>query len=191
MTQSWHRTLWENKKEVLLILFLGGVLIYFYIQFQPKPVAPPTSSARVTLELQDIIVHDYQKDHKRWLLKGKRAIVLEGSKELEIQPVQLFMYAENTDSQQKPVIEAELLAQQGRVYGDIVEVSGDVQIFRTIGNMTINTQKAFYNTNTAKLNVPGAVEIIRPEQKLWGHTLNYDLSKQEWDMKKATFLQQQ
>ena len=187
--QTYSSFLSENRKEllVLLLLFtLAGATHYFFSFSHPTRIKPIEDKG--VLELKRITVNDYEMEHKKWKLKGERALISEKSKRMRIEEVKIWVYAQDKSSP-KPSTEISkpsnfstqkldfvITADQGLIerQDNRVTLSGNVALLHDEVS-EIFTETAIYDAKKDTLTIPKPLRMIREGHTMHGSGLTYQV----------------
>jgi len=200
--QSYSSFLHENRKELSVLLLLGalaGAFFYFFSFSQPKEIAPIEEKG--VLDLYQITVNDYQKELKKWKLKGNRALISEKSNRMRIEQVKIWVYAHansndnssaelSTDANfSSPEVDFFITADQGLIerHDNRVTLSGNVVLFRDDGS-EVHTETAIYDAKKDILTIPKPVRVLRNGHTMLGSGLVYLVSKGQLNLKNPVLL---
>lgn len=199
---SYSSFLYENRKELTILLLLGtiaGAAYYFFQISQPQEIIP--LEERGVLDLQQITVNDYQLERKSWKLKGNRAVISEKSHRMRIEQVKIWVYAANDTSEQSfpestvpiknPAQEVALYitADQGLIekHDDRITLSGNVVLWRVDGS-EVHTETAIYDAKKEILTIPKPVRVLGEGHTMLGSSLIYHVSKGELNLNKPVLV---
>ena len=195
--QSYSSFLHENRKELTVLLLLGtivGATYYFFPYSESSDVTP--FNERGVLDLEQIIVNNYQLERKSWKLKGKHAVISEKSRRMRIEKVIIWVYATDNSSE-KPITELPkstnfpttkvdlyITADQGLLEwnDNRVTLSGNVVLLRN-DRSEVHTETAIYNTEREIITIPKPVRILREGHTMHGSSLTYIVSKGKLNLK--------
>ena len=188
---SYSSFLHENRKELASLFLIGavaGAAYYFFHYSQPQEIIP--LEERGVLDLQLIIINDFQHERKSWKLIGNRALVSEKSNRMRIEKVKIWVYAvdnfsnnsssgtlvsEENPSQQVALY---ITADQGLIekHDNRVTLSGNVVLWREDGSEA-HTETAIYDAKKEILTIPKPVRMLGEGHTMLGSGLTYDVSK--------------
>ena len=189
-THPYHVILWENKKEILFLITLVCLSIYFLkIWIGEKEVVKAPQQAIRILTMENVEIEDYDKERKRWKIYGSHARAVEESKNILIREVEILIYTPDSPVQD-PVVDIRVTARQGLIEGNNQKVilKGEVITHRG-DNLQLNTEKAIYDYKNQVLYLPEKVVVHRDEHTLWGEDLTYTLGTKQLVLKKVTLMQ--
>jgi len=195
--QSYSSFLHENRKELTLLLLLGAVVgaTYYFFSYSESSEIPPIKE-RGVLDLEQIIVNNYQLERKSWKLKGKHAVISEKSRRMRIEQVIIWVYATDNSSE-KPIAEPPkstnfpttevdlyITSDQGLLEwnDNRVTLSGNVVLLRN-DRSEVHTETAIYNTEREIITIPKPVRILREGHTMHGSSLTYIVSKGKLNLK--------
>ena len=200
--QTYSSFLHENRKELTILLLLGALAgaAYYLFSFSEPPENIPFEE-RGVLDLEQIIVNDYQFERKSWKLKGKRAVISEKSSRMRIEQVTIWVFVSDNSSVNPspnlplstnlPTQEVDLFitAEQGLIEWDDnrVTLTGNVVLLRNDGS-EVHTETAIYNAKQEILTIPKPVRVLREGHTLHGSGLIYNVSKGELNLKQPVLL---
>ena len=181
----------ENRKELALLLLIGavaGAAYYFFHYSQPQEIIP--LKERGVLDLQKIIINDFQNERKSWKLIGNRALVSEKSNRMRIEKVKIWVYAidnssDNFSSENSASVNNSsekvalyITADQGLIekHDNRVTLSGNVVLWREDGSEA-HTETAIYDAKKEILTFPKPVRMLGEGHTMLGSGLTYDVSK--------------
>ena len=188
---SYSSFLHENRKELLILLLIGaiaGAAYYFFHYSQPQEIFP--LEERGVLDLQEIIINDYQYERKSWKLLGNRAVVSEKSNRMRIEKVKIWVYAGNNSSDNSSSKNSDsvnnssnqlaifITADQGLIekHDNRITLSGNVVLWREDGSEA-HTETAIYDAEKEILTIPKPVRVLGEGHTMLGSGLTYDVSK--------------
>ncbi len=200
--QTYSSFLNENRKELSILLLLGALAgaAYYLFSFSEPPENIPFQE-RGVLDLEQIIVNDYQLERRSWKLKGKRAVISEKSSRMRIEQVTIWVFVSDNSSVKPlpnlplstnlPTQEVDLFitAEQGLIEWDDnrVTLTGNVVLLRNDGS-EVHTETAIYNAKQEILTIPKPVRVLREGHTLHGSGLIYNVSKGELNLKQPVLL---
>ena len=200
--QSYSSFLHENKKELLILLLLGGLAgsAYFFFPLRNPPGIIPFEE-RGVLELEQIIVNDYQFERRSWKLKGKQAVISEKSSRMRIEQVTIWLFAsDNSSVKHEPnsplstdlhsqVVDLFITSEQGLIEWDDnrVTLTGNVVLLRNDGS-EVHTETAIYDAKQEFLTITKPVKILQEGHTLHGSGLTYNVSKGELNLKQPVLI---
>ena len=200
--QTYSSFLHENRKELTILLLLGALAgaAYYLFSFSEPPENIPFEE-RGVLDLEQIIVNDYQLEWRSWKLKGKRAFISEKSSRMRIEQVTIWVFVSDNSSVKPtpnlplstnlPTQEVDLFitAEQGLIEWDDnrVTLTGNVVLLRNDGS-EVHTETAIYNAKQEILTIPKPVRVLREGHTLYGSGLIYNVSKGELNLKQPVLL---
>ena len=200
--QTYSSFLHENRKELTILLLLGALAgaAYYLFSFSEPPENIPFEE-RGVLDLEQIIVNDYQFERKSWKLKGKRAVISEKSSRMRIEQVTIWVFVSDNSSVKPtpnlplstnlPTQEVDLFitAEQGLIEWDDnrVTLTGNVVLLRNDGS-EVHTETAIYNAKQEILTIPKPVRVLREGHTLHGSGLIYNVSKGGLNVKQPVLL---
>ena len=200
--QTYSSFLHENRKELTILLLLGALAgaAYYLFSFSEPPENIPFEE-RGVLDLEQIIVNDYQLERRSWKLKGKRAVISEKSSRMRIEQVTIWVFVSDNSSVKPtpnlplstnlPTQEVDLFitAEQGLIEWDDnrVTLTGNVVLLRNDGS-EVHTETAIYNAKQEILTIPKPVRVLREGHTLHGSGLIYNVSKGELNLKQPVLL---
>ena len=200
--QTYSSFLYENRKELTILLLLGALAgaAYYLFPFSEPPENIPFEEKGV-LDLEEITVNDYQLERKSWKLKGKRAVISEKSSRMRIEEVTIWVFVSDNSSVKPtpnlplstnlPTQEVDffITAEQGLVEWDDnrVTLTGNVVLLRNDGS-EVHTETAIYNAKQEILTIPKPVRVLREGHTLHGSGLIYNVSKGELNLKQPVLL---
>ena len=200
--QTYSSFLHENRKELTILLLLGALAgaAYYLFSFSEPPENIPFEE-RGVLDLEQIIVNDYQLERRSWKLKGKRAVISEKSSRMRIEQVTIWVFVSDNSSVKPtpnlplstnlPTQEVDLFitAEQGLIEWDDnrVTLTGNVVLLRNDGS-EVHTETAIYNAKQEILTIPKPVRVLREGHTLHGSGLIYNVSKRELNLKQPVLL---
>ena len=200
--QTYSSFLHENRKEFVILLLLGALAgaAYYLFSFSEPPENIPFQE-RGVLDLEQIIVNDYQLERRSWKLKGKRAVISEKSSRMRIEQVTIWVFVSDNSSVKPlpnlplstnlPTQEVDLFitAEQGLIEWDDnrVTLTGNVVLLRNDGS-EVHTETAIYNAKQEILTIPKPVRVLREGHTLHGSGLIYNVSKGELNLKQPVLL---
>ena len=200
--QTYSSFLYENRKELTILLLLGALAgaAYYLFPFSEPPENIPFEEKGV-LDLEQITVNDYQLERRSWKLKGKRAVISEKSSRMRIEQVTIWVFVSDNSSVKPtpnlrlstnlPTQEVDLFitAEQGLIEWDDnrVTLTGNVVLLRNDGS-EVHTETAIYNAEQEILTIPKPVRVLREGHTLHGSGLIYNVSKGELNLKQPVLL---
>ena len=200
--QTYSSFLYENRKELSILLLLGALAgaAYYLFSFSEPPEKIPFQE-RGVLDLEQITVNDYQLERRSWKLKGKRAVISEKSSRMRIEQVTIWVFVSDNSSV-KPTpnlplstnlttqeVDLFITAEQGLIEWDDnrVTLTGNVVLLRNDGS-EVHTETAIYNAKQEILTIPKPVRVLREGHTLHGSGLIYNVSKGELNLKQPVLL---
>jgi len=194
---SYSSFLHENRKELALLLLIGavaGAAYYIFHYSQPQEIIP--LEERGVLDLQKIIINDFQHERKSWKLIGNRALVSEKSNRMRIEKVKIWVYAidnssDNFSSENSASVNNSseqvalyITADQGLIekHDNRVTLSGNVILWREDG-AEAHTETAIYDAKKEILTIPKPVRMLGEGHTMFGSGLTYDVSKGTLNLK--------
>ncbi len=200
--QTYSSFLHENRNELTILLLLGALAgaAYYLFSFSEPPENIPFEE-RGVLDLEQIIVNDYQFERKSWKLKGKRAVISEKSSRMRIEQVTIWVFVSDNSSVNPPPnlplstnlptqeVDLFITAEQGLIEWDDnrVTLTGNVVLLRNDGS-EVHTETAIYNAKQEVLTIPKPVRVLREGHTLHGSGLIYNVSKGELNLKQPVLL---
>ena len=200
--QTYSSFLHENRKELTILLLLGALAgaAYYLFSFSEPPENIPFEE-RGVLDLEQIIVNDYQLERRSWKLKGKRAVISEKSSRMRIEQVTIWVFVSDNSSVKPtpnlplstnlPTQEVDLFitAEQGLIEWDDnrVTLTGNVVLLRNDGS-EVHTETAIFNAKQEILTIPKPVRVLLEGHTLHGSGLIYNVSKRELNLKQPVLL---
>ena len=87
---SFSSLILDNRRELAVLIFLGILLGYaFYYYLSLTPAESPISDESGVIHLDEIKVNDFVDNRKGWQLRGKTAVVLEDTKRMRIEQIEI------------------------------------------------------------------------------------------------------
>ena len=199
---TYSSFLHENRKELTILLLLGALAgaAYYLFSFSEPPENIPFEE-RGVLDLEQIIVNDYQLERRSWKLKGKRAVISEKSSRMRIEQVTIWVFVSDNSSvkpsQNLPLstnlttqeVDLFITAEQGLIEWDDnrVTLTGNVVLLRNDGS-EVYTETAIYNAKQEILTIPKPVRVLKEGHTLHGSGLIYNVSKGQLILKQPVLL---
>jgi len=192
----------ENRKELAILLLLctiAGAAYYFFSLSKPTLIKPIEEKG--VLDLHQITVNDYQMDHQKWKLKGKRALISEKSKRMRIEKVKIWVYSQDNSSTKitsdfsetsnllKKKFNLLINADQGLIerHDNRVTLSGNVVMLHDDGS-EIYSETAIYDAKNDTLTIPKPLRMIREGHTMHGSDLIYQVSSGKLNLKNPLLL---
>ena len=181
----------ENGKELAILLLIGaiaGAAYYFSHYSQPREIFPLEESG--VLDLQQIIINDYQRERKSWKLVGNRAVVSEKSNRMRVEKVKIWVYAtnnipDNVSTEKSAAVKNSseqvaiyITADQGLIekHDNRLTLSGNVVLWSEDGSEA-HTETAIYDAKKEILTIPKPVRMLGEGHTMLGSRLTYDVSE--------------
>ena len=200
--QTYSSFLWENRKELSILLLLGalaGAAYYFFSLSQTKEI---TSLEEISvLDLYQITVNDYQMERKKWKLEGERAIISEKSHLMRIEQVKIWVFSQDNSSEKLSLklsngiksfsedIDLFIKADQGLIERDDnrITISGNVILLHD-DNSEIRTDTAIYDAQKDIITIPKPVRVLRDGYSMVGSGLMYFVSESKLNLSNPVLL---
>lgn len=175
---SFSALVLDNRRELTFLLFLGILLGYafYYYHFQPSSITPVVDENEV-IHLENIRVSDFVENRKDWQLLGKNAVVLEDSKRMRIENIEISIFEPFTMEQEFPKVEILITADEGLFEwkDNRVTLLGNVVLNRSDGSVILS-DSALYETQKELLTMPKHVRVLQDEHTLEGSSLTYEVA---------------
>lgn len=182
----YYLVLWDNKKEILLLIILGTVLAYTYYSWQDKkPVVDVPVETSKVLTLRQVEVNDFQNEKKRWKIIGSKALVTEDTKNVLLNDIKILIYTPESNS----IIDLQITAKSSLIDWGLQQVvlTENVKVEKG-SSMHLNAEKAIYNYKSGNLTLPGSVDYHHGEDTVLGQNLRYNVHEKVLNLQKVTFL---
>ena len=174
----------ENKKEIFFLLFLSILLGYTFYFYHSKP---PAESKMVdesgVIHLKKITVSDFIEDRKGWQLRGEKAVVLEDSKRMRVEKIEITIFVPFTVHEEFPKVDVFITADEGLMEwkDNRVTLLGNVVMKRSNGSL-IYSDSALYETQKELLTIPQNVRFIQEGHTLEGSSMIYNIPIKKMDV---------
>ena len=174
----------ENKKEISLLLFLSILLGYAFYYYHSKP---STESLMVdesgVIHLKKITVSDFIEDRKGWQLRGEKAVVLEDSKRMRIEKIEITIFVPFTIQEEFPKVDVLITADEGLMEwkDNRVTLLGNVVMKKSNGSL-IYSDSALYETQKELLTIPQNVRFLQEGHTLEGSSMTYHIPIKKMDV---------
>jgi LPS export ABC transporter protein LptC len=176
----------EHLVEAALLACLGPLAIYYYLaEDPPEPINLSPLEERTVLQMQTVVVRDYQENLHRWTLNGAKASVAEDASVMEVtQPV--LQLHNRPDA--PPAPETRILADTGLIdwQRQRVEVQGNVRVLRE-NKLHLQAERAIYDLRSEVLRMPGAVQGAWQGSQVEGADLRYELDTEQLELRQVTY----
>ena len=174
---SFSALIHDNKKEFAILISLGILLCYafYYYHSQPSSESPLVDESGV-IHLKNIRVNDFIENRKGWQLRGKNAVVLEDSKRMRIEKIEISIYVPFTIEEEFPKVDVLISADEGLMEwkDNRVTLLGNVVLKRSDGSLILS-DSALYETQKELLTIPEKVRILQEEHTLEGNSMTYEI----------------
>lgn len=171
----------ENRWELLTLLALAGLISggALYYSKQAK-LDPSVREERGVLKLEQVVINDYRLDLKRWRMQGERAVVLEKSRRMRIEQVQIEVFVPHPAEVSKPKVKLHLTAKEALAEwrDHRITLLGNVVIRRDPG-LEVHTEVAVYDAQKEFLTLPKPLTMWQDGHVVTGSSLTYDLRKEK------------
>ena len=100
---SFSSLILDNRRELAVLIFLGILLGYaFYYYHTLTPDESTISDESGVIHLDEIKVNDFVDNRKGWQLRGKTAVVLEDTKRMRIEHIEISIFVPYTIEEKSP-----------------------------------------------------------------------------------------
>lgn len=188
---DFHSTLYflkEHKIEILLLLFLGGLLTYVYSLVSDEETGEPFGEPDYVLKLDQVQIEDYWLDQKRWKVFGKNASIAKNNSVVLLSDVKILIFDAHPP---KPAeIDIVVTADKGTIdwKKEIVTLTSQVKMTRQT-EMRIQTEKAIYHYQEGVLHIPDNVDMHYLQDSVIGEALTYYVYQKKIELQRATWLE--
>jgi len=172
----------QNKKEVVILLLLAGVIAYTFSGSQEITTTTRSVQYSQAITLNHIKIQDFEKDKKRWSLIGEKTYILENELRISLENVSIVVY----DPEVNDKIEFTVTAQRGEINwknGTIV-LEQDVVALQE-PDLQLSADKIIYFYDKKILQIPQKVEIKRGTDYLTGQNLIYHIDTKSFKLNQA------
>lgn len=162
-------------QEALLLLLTGPFALYFALNDSASDALPVIPlPERQVLQMEQILLRDYQSDFHRWTLTGMRATMAEDSNTLRVEQPRLRLHPR---PESIPFTDTLLRATEALIdwRRQLVEIRGQVEVERN-GKLYLQADRAIYDLRTEVLRMPGAVQVNWQGSAVEGSDLRYELA---------------
>ena len=174
---SFSALIHDNRKEFAILISLGILLCYafYYYHSQSSSESPLVDESGV-IHLKNIRVNDFIENRKGWQLRGKNAVVLEDSKRMRIEKIEISIFVPFTIEEEFPKVDVLISADEGLMEwkDNRVTLLGNVVLKRSDGSLILS-DSALYETQKELLTIPEKVRILQEEHTLEGNSMTYEI----------------
>ena len=111
---SFSSIILDNRRELAVLIFLGILLGYAFYYYQSlTPAESPISDESGVIRLDEIKVNDFVDNRKGWQLRGKTAVVLEDTKRMRIEQIEISIFVPYTMEEKSPTLDVLITADEG------------------------------------------------------------------------------
>ena len=170
---------YENRREIIILVFLSIILGYGFYHFQGKSKMEDSEIEESgVLQMEDIVVNNFKNNLKGWELKGEKAIILEESKRMRIENVLISIFVPFSISEDKPKTKLTIRAEEGLLEwkNNRVTLLGDVVLNRNDGSVIL-TETAVYDSEAKVLTIPKKVRILKNTHSFEGKGLIFNVNE--------------
>ena len=181
---SFSSLILDNRRELAVLIFLGILLGYaFYYYHSLTPAESPISDESGVIHLDKIKVNDFDDNRKGWQLRGKTAVVLEDTKRMRIEQIEISIFVPYTMEEKSPTLDVLITADEGLMEwkDNRLTLIGNVVLKRSDGSLILSNS-ALYETQKEVFTIPGKVRILQDEHTLEGNSLTYHVPNKKMEM---------
>ncbi|NBR20013.1 MAG: LPS export ABC transporter periplasmic protein LptC [Proteobacteria bacterium] len=135
------------------------------------------------MHLDEIKVNDFVDNRKGWQLRGKTAVVLEDTKRMRIEQIEISIFIPYTMEEKSPTLDVLITADEGLMEwkDNRLTLIGNVVLKRSDGSLILSNS-ALYETQKEVFTIPGKVRILQDEHTLEGNSLTYNVPIKKMEM---------
>ena len=181
---SFSSLILDNRRELAVLIFLGILLGYaFYYYHTLTPAVSAISDESGVIHLDEIKVNDFVDNRKGWQLRGKTAVVLEDTKRMRIEQIEISIFVPYTMEEKSPTLDVLITADEGLMEwkDNRLTLIGNVVLKRSDGSLILSNS-ALYETQKEVFTIPGKVRILQDEHTLEGNSLTYHVPIKKMEM---------
>ena len=176
----------NNRKEVIILIVVSGIIGYVLFSLSESPTIDKQEIRySQKIELESILIHDYQKDQKRWSARGKAAFLSENPKQILIQDVQVVVF---DLEQPNDVVMVTIVAKEGLIDWESSQILLQHQVrIQQRNEIELITEKMVYAYDRGIIKIEDEVELRKNEAKITGRELELNIEQQTLLMKQVDF----